>query len=201
MILTRGNRSIRRLSLGGPPFPSRTRTSLHVGIRVSTTRRRHAYGAARGLVAGGDRRPHPPQAFHARQLASWLIAAVHDARTPDGDGRRPGAARTRPLRRPGDANFIQCDETKGNANHTWTDSRVRRRDRRAFTHATRRGTSRLRPPITPRVIQSVHLVRTCTPWEQSCTDYGGWARMQHAACMIAHGRAYQMAAWRSQPHP
>ena len=114
---------------------------------------------------------------------------------------RPGAARTRPLRRPGDANFIQCDETKGNANHTWTDSRVRRRDRRAFTHATRRGTSRLRPPITPRVIQSVHLVRTCTPWEQSCTDYGGWARMQHAACMIAHGRAYQMAAWRSQPHP
>ena len=89
MILTRGNRSIRRLSLGGPPFPSRTRTSLHVGIRVSTTRRRHAYGAARGLVAGGDRRPHPPQAFHARQLASWLIAAVHDARTPDGDARAP----------------------------------------------------------------------------------------------------------------
>ena len=80
-VLTRGNRSIRRLSLGGPPFPSfsvdasRTPTSLHVGIRVSTTRRRHAYGAARGLVAGGDRRPHPPQAFHARQLASWLIAA------------------------------------------------------------------------------------------------------------------------------
>ena len=115
--------------------------------------------------------------------------------------RHPDRPRSTAGRRPRDANKFQCGETKGNANHTWTDSRVRHRDRRAFTHATRNGNSRLRPPITPRVIRSVHLVRTCTPREQSCTDYGGWARMQHAACIIAHGRAYQVAAWRSQPHP
>jgi hypothetical protein len=85
---------------------------------VSTTRRRHAYGAAFGLVAGGDRRPHPPQRSSLSCTAIGLMAHPRGCRLMSRVTAPAGAARTRPLRRPGDANFIQCDETKGNANHT-----------------------------------------------------------------------------------
>ena len=129
-VVLRGNELLTRAVTAFVPRPDRAgrfRRGLvhrysgrHPGR--STHEPRTSYGAtscaARGLVAPVDRRPHS-------RMGVW-------------DRRRARSSNARPRFVARDANFIQCGETKGNANHTWTDSRVRRRDRRAFTHATRR---------------------------------------------------------------